>query len=521
MLLLRSRDRNFREIKKISSAGEHPAFKGPSVLLAGSVGLNPDMLVQTVVGLALVRSGAKVMQVACDADLKVCFNAKSFHHQSDREMQRLLTAGQGMICDFCQRNSQRYAESASIQKFWLAEQLTTEDLQSYQEQKCLVTSLHDVSTLRGFIFDGYSLGEHAYSAAVRFFASPDLTSEPNGLQILQEYLLSSIKIAMSMTRFLAQQSTDVVIVDHGIYVPQGVITEVAKAKGVRVITFNTGYRNKTFLFAEGDSYHFVLPRSVEFEGRRYSGAQRATAQEYVESRWSGRSDWVYFQPTHSVNSITTASSSTHVALFPNVLWDADIHFAEGLFPSSIDWLVETLRYLSTQENTVAHVRIHPGEKKGAIAARYGVDDALKQFGISASNVIKIYGPDDPVNSYQLATECDYSVVFGSKIGIDLAAMGCRVLTAGDCWTRGKKITTDPKNLEEYFRFLDNPSQITTSKARGIDFAYYLYFEKMYYFDFIEKRVGDPPFLIDKNKFNNSLADGESDLNRLIDTIINS
>jgi hypothetical protein len=110
-------------------------------------------------------------------------------------------------------------------------------------------------------------------------------------------------------------------------------------------------------------------------------------------------------------------------------------------------------------------------------------------------------------------------VYGSKIGIDLAALGRRVLTAGDCWTRNKSITTDPSTIHEYFKLLDEPSGILPPGKRGIDFAYYLYFEKMYLFEFVSKRSGDPPFKFDSIGFERALADKKSDINRLINEML--
>ena len=37
--------------------------------------------------------------------------------------------------------------------------------------------------------------------------------------------------------------------------------------------------------------------------------------------------------------------------------------------------------------------------------------------------LKIIKSDENINSYKLAERCDYSIVLGSKIGIELAAMG--------------------------------------------------------------------------------------------------
>ena len=44
-------------------------------------------------------------------------------------------------------------------------------------------------------------------------------------------------------------------------------------------------------------------------------------------------------------------------------------------------------------------------------------------------------------------------MLGSKIGIELAAMGLKVIVVGDCWTREKNISVDPRSIEEYEHIL--------------------------------------------------------------------
>jgi hypothetical protein len=512
-------DPNFTAISRASSENKDKSVRTRKIVLAGMVGINPDMLAQTVLGLALQRSGAEVLQLSCDGVVKLCFNCKSFHYPSTDDLHRLVFEGQGSICGLCQLRSSRFADCGKLPILWLGSKLINEDWSIYRQLEMSIRDESELKVLRAFTYDGLNLGEHAYSATVRFFASPMINSEERGILILREFLLSSVIVALGFKRFLEKQIIDIVVVDHGIYVPQGVITEIAKKRGIRVITFTTGYRKSTFLFAEGDSYHFAIPRSKEFDAREYSEDQREIALDYVNSRVSGRSDWVQFQPQQVDRLLKFDLQKDNVAIFPNVLWDADIHFEEGLFISSSEWLLKTLEHLGRNPDIVIHLRIHPGEKRGAVVSRYGIKDLLKDNHCVIGSNLVVYDADDDINSYLLAEMCDLSVVYGSKIGIDLAALGHRVLTAGDCWTRDKGITTDPTTMQEYFKLLDSPSDITQCGVRGVDFAYYIYFEKMYLFDFVSKRSGDPPFIFDEKKFEIALSNERSDINRLIQEIL--
>ena len=49
---------------------------------------------------------------------------------------------------------------------------------------------------------------------------------------------------------------DTVVLNHGIYVPQGIISEVAKSYGLQVVTWFTAYKDKSFLFSHDETYHY-------------------------------------------------------------------------------------------------------------------------------------------------------------------------------------------------------------------------------------------------------------------------
>ena len=75
-----------------------------------------------------------------------------------------------------------------------------------------------------------SIGEHAYAGALRYYARGDLTSEFFGEQILRRYLKSALLTVFCLDRLLEQNNYDVVCFHHGIYVPQGLITQVCQKK---------------------------------------------------------------------------------------------------------------------------------------------------------------------------------------------------------------------------------------------------------------------------------------------------
>ena len=64
--------------------------------------------------------------------------------------------------------------------------------------------------IKSYVYDGLSIGEHAYAGALRYYARGDLNNEFFGEQILRRYLKSALLTVFCMDRVLEQNNYDVV-----------------------------------------------------------------------------------------------------------------------------------------------------------------------------------------------------------------------------------------------------------------------------------------------------------------------
>ena len=65
---------------------------------------------------------------------------------------------------------------------------------------------------------------------MRYYARSDLNNKEKANQTLQKYLIAAIKTQLSCENFFEKKKFDTVILNHGIYIPQGIIHEVSKRK---------------------------------------------------------------------------------------------------------------------------------------------------------------------------------------------------------------------------------------------------------------------------------------------------
>ena len=475
--------------------------KYKNLLIAGSVSLNPDTFTEYLISQGYYKSH-KFYTLKCDSFMKACFNCKKYLYNSDLLEENLYKHGPGYICQVCEQRTTKYANIFNSTELPLTNYLT------FENEKDIASILKyndEYNKIKNFKLNGINIGLHAYSATVRFYASPFIENESYGLNILKNYFESALKVFFSVSNLLKSVHFDLVILNHGIYIPQGIIAELASQLNIKTLCFATGYRKNSFMVSFMKSYHFDFITRTDFENclQNYSESK---IKNYLLDRADGKQDWILFheKSTNIDHKYLNYFDDTknNIILFTNVLWDADVHFETCYFNSMIDWLVETLNHLVQSDNNNLIVRIHPGELKGFVKSRVKLYDQLKvHLNINVFERIQIIDSHENANSYELAKYSNHIILYGSKLSIELAGLGYKVLVGGPSWTLNKGITVDPVSKSDYFEKLDQITELSFHKNNSVDltkalkFAHYVFFDRCIELPFIEKNFGDPPIKI--------------------------
>jgi hypothetical protein len=143
------------------------------------------------------------------------------------------------------------------------------------------------------------------------------------------------------------------------------------------------------------------------------------------------------------------------------------------------------------------VRTHPGEIYGHLRSRQLVSEELsKRFRALPANVV-VVGPESRISTHEMMAMCDSVVIYGTKMGVELAAQGIPVVVAGEAWVRDKGVTIEPANRGEYLSILDQlpigtrMDPPTTRRARR--YAYHFFFRRMIPVAELKARHGHPPY----------------------------
>jgi hypothetical protein len=464
-------------------AARAAAGGGPRVLVATSLGA-PYIHLESVLAVALTLRGAQVHLLLCNEFLPACMNAQMSYFP---DLEEFITQGPSQRhCNLCFTPSYETYQALDLPVHRYGDLVTQEERREAET----VSSQTPYEEIRYYCLDGLAIGEHAAAGALRFYGRGTLDAEAQAPAVLRRYFNASLLTAYMTRRLLTAYSFTAACFHHGIYVPQGLIGEVARRHDVRVVNWNQAYRKQCFLFSHHDTYHrtMVTEPMAHWENMDWTPEREGEILDYLKSRWYGTRDWVRFvdKPQEDVAAIARELgvdfSRPCVGMLTNVMWDAQLHFRENAFPNMLEWVLQTIRYFAGRPELQLILRVHPGELRGLVPSRQPIiPEIQREFPTLPRNVFLI-GPESPISTYAAMEQCSAVIIFGTKTGIELASMGVPVIVGGEAWIRNKGLTRDASSLGEYFQLLD---QLPFAERLGADavrrarmYAYHFFFRRM-------------------------------------------
>ena len=466
------------------NAAVDAAAGGPRILIANAYGIEPTVAnVDSLLAVALTLRGAEVHLLVCDEALPACVISQI----DTLSAAEFVDVGPSRRwCSTCFSGANKIFQSLGLRIHRYGELLTQEDR---QEARDLSSNL-SVTELKKYRLGALSVGEHALAGALRFYGRGDLEGEPLVEAVLRRYFNAALLSVFAIQRLMASSKFNCVSTLHGIYVPEGLIVEVAREQNVRVAAWYFAYRKRTFTFSHHDTYHrtFVSEPTTAWENLTWTPEMEREILDYLNSRRYGTRDWIRYieHPQEDLARIAAEIgvdfSKPCVGLLTNVAWDAQVHFHGNAFPNMVEWVLETIRYFADRPDLQLIVRVHPAELLGGIRARQTiVKEITSSFSTLPKNVF-IVPPESTISTYILASQCNAALIYGTKTGIELAAMGIPVIVAGEAWVRNKGVTLDAKSPREYFEILnrlplkERLQEDVTQRARK--YAYHFFFRRM-------------------------------------------
>ena len=469
-----------------------PGRRGKVLIATNIGGHGPVGVMESTLAAALALRDAEVEIVLCDAALPACLRAEYSDLPDDTILtqRRLPTT----FCPTCQKHGRAMFEPLGLKIRFLSELITDADRQEALD----IAETTPASAIQGFVLDGLTIGEHARAGALRYYTRGDLAAEPNGETVLRRYLEASILSVRAYQRLLKEGGYDAAVFHHGLYVPQGLVGEVCRAEGVRVINWVVAYRNNSFILSHEDTYHHTLMSEpvAAWEDMAWGDPQRAEITAYLKSRWRGDRDWIGFHERPEEDAGTVLRSMgldltrPIVGMLSNVVWDAQLHYPANAFASQTDWAVRTIEYFATRPDLQLLLRVHPAEVRGTAPSRQPFAAEITRRVPTLPPNVFIIPPESPISTYAAMDLCDSVLIYGTKMGVELTPMGVPVVVAGEAWIKNKGLTLDAASPEDYIRILQRlpfgrrlePEVVD----RALKYAFHFFFRRMIPLRFFRK-----------------------------------
>ncbi|MHB8066489.1 MAG: hypothetical protein ACYDIC_01165 [Desulfobaccales bacterium] len=314
--------------------------------------------------------------------------------------------------------------------------------------------------------------------------------------LYRRQLLSSMAMVDYFNKALEFLRPDKVLIVHGVYLIHGIVVDVCAQKSVDVTVWGMPYRKGTLLFSHKETYHrsLVDEPADSWNNITFSPSMAAELDDYVNAKTLGGRENVNYHPNPIfdkeviINSLKLDPNKPIISMYTNVIWDAQIYYQYNAFDNIFDWIFSTIKYFKSRQDLQLVIRIHPAEKKGGYTTRQPLyPEIMKKFPILPENVFIIPAESD-LSSYTLVEMSQAALIYGTKMGVEIAIRGIPVIVAGETFNRGKGFTYDVETREQYFRLLDGILNLPRNNEEMImaarKFFYYLFFLRMIDFPLI-------------------------------------
>lgn len=501
--------------------------KGDNILIATSVGsFLAGSTLESLIGIALTLRGANVSVFLCDSALPACFACDNMMYP---KLEKFVKLGpHAILCRHCFAPANEMFQSLGFQVFRFSEFLTKEDFKNAD----YISSNLPLNEIYRFKMDNLSIGEHAIAGCLRFLARADLKEEKYGEEILRKYFKASLLSVFATKKLFKKINFKTAVFHHGMYVPLGLIGEVARQLNVRVINWNVGYRKETFIFSHDFTYnHTLMTEPVEkWENIEWNPELESEIMNYLKSRWEGSNDWIWFheRPVFDIKKIQKKIgidfSKPCIGMLTNVMWDAQLLYPSNAFSNMLDWIIQTINYFRKRKDIQLLIRIHPAEIRGLIPTRQPVIQEIKKVFPELPDNVYIIPPESHISTYAAMLQCNCVIIYGTKAGVEMAAMGIPVIVAGEAWVRNKGITIDTDSSQSYFKVLDQlpfPGRLSENLIqRARKYAYHFFFRRMIPLNFIKSSIfRDPHFKIEVKELKELMPGQSKGLDIIISGIL--
>jgi hypothetical protein len=289
--------------------------------------------------------------------------------------------------------------------------------------------------------------------------------------------------------WLKNDRPDLLLVPNSSVLEYGMAYRAARFLNIPAVTFEFSENREEIWLAQNDD---IMRQNTDLLWKACGNIpltekQRTRIDEMETARMGartfGKSDRLWQDVPRSggeqARQALSLDDSPIVMLATNVLGDS-LTLGRDLFSTSMaDWILRTIRFFADHIQAQLVIRVHPGER--FMTGPSMVDIVKKAFPQLPENV-RLVGPMDKVNTYDLMELVSLGLVYTTTTGLEMVMNRIPVVVAGETHYRGRGFTLDPASWEEYFALLEKipgesiPFRLTDEQVElAWRYAYHYFF----------------------------------------------
>lgn len=483
----------FRQLRNILTTLERgkPSADGKKILFFQTRSNPPHLSWAGTLAMALTVRGHQTMFLGCSRELsQACNNANYPEGLSDSR------------CRSCYIYTKRFFELSGIDTKWMSRYVGKD---SFRRAEGLINALSpdDYET---FTYSDIPLGKIARHSVAHYLRTGSIGNDNLGRDIYRKFLINSILVADTSNKLLDEYDPDVVMMLCGLFMPEHIMMDIAKARGKRVVVYEIA------MLAQ-DALMFQHERPIDYDDREnwekykekpLSAEENRVLDEYLYERSQGRMSVVNYWPEKEEDerkireSLGLHPSKQTALLFPNITWDSALFEKDIAFKGMFDWLDQTIDYYITHPEYQLIVRAHPAEVILPGSLRESVISYINgRYPVLPENIILV-PPESKISSYTLMDLSQCGLSYASTTAIELGIRGIPTIVTGEVHFRRKGFTVDIDDASTYWQMLDSvmagngplSKEVIIDMARK--YAYFTFFRTSMPFTKIHCGAGDQP-----------------------------
>jgi hypothetical protein len=300
----------------------------------------------------------------------------------------------------------------------------------------------------------------------------------------------NIEAASNLLSWLQNDRPDVIIIPNGTIQELGVAYRVARYLRIPTVTYEFGDQRQRIWLAQ--NAEVMRQETDALWNAKQSLPLKETEMARLHSLFAARQRgalWENFarpwqdtpvQGGEQARAALGLDQRPMVLLATNVLGDS-LTLGRNVFSRTMaEWISRTVQYFAGRPDVQLVIRVHPGE---VLTHGQSMVDVVKQVLPKLPEHIRLIGPKEKINTYDLVEVADVGLVYTTTVGMEMAMNGLPVIVAGQTHYRGRGFTHDPDSWVNYYKvlgqILDHPQAFRLSRTqveRAWAYAYRFFFE---------------------------------------------